>query len=156
VNIALAGVSVGLSPVLPETEAIWPGAANDWYWKTELPAIVVYLQAQHKGPWHELPALGNRFNPNVSRVLINYGKQVPLSQPADVTRCHITGTIPVWGLRLSKRSQLVPIVSEDGVVTGYATLTRRSAEDPARQIEGFTVCPPSSSTPEPLFVLLKL
>jgi hypothetical protein len=152
VNIALAGISTGLSPFLSETEAIWPGAKSDWYWKTELPATINDLQTKHKGVWHHLPSLGDKFSSS-SRIFINNSRQSPNSS-SDTARCKIDGTIPVWGQHLPSSSQLVTITSDSGVVIGYAAITRHSAHDYVRQIKGFIVCATDSSISEPLYALL--
>jgi hypothetical protein len=57
--ISAAGISIGLSPLLPDVDAILPEAAADPYWKTELPKTVIFMQMNKKAYWDDLPPLNS-------------------------------------------------------------------------------------------------
>jgi hypothetical protein len=139
-NIATAGLAVGLPPTYPETEAVWPAAKEDWYWVNALPQTVAYLHDEKKGPWRTLPELHAIGDSRASYLSIHRNKIRPVQSDPDKKRCHISGTVSTSQVALSTRSVLTPVVNEAEEVIGYAVLTRRSAGGAERELEGFVFC----------------
>jgi hypothetical protein len=144
-NIALSGISAGLSPILPQTEDIWPQVGTDWYWKTEVPRTVGWLRGLQSGPWRDLPVLGAQGGAAYAAYPLTVVTRQPL--PANVApgHCRVSATLPSWGRKLPQASTVVPITHADGIVAGYGTLTRRSAHKADRVLEGFMLCPPGDT-----------
>jgi hypothetical protein len=156
INFALAGISSGLSPLLPDTEAIWPGAITDWYWKDDVPATVKFMQAHRKGPWHDLPALGDVAPTNGPRFLIRSMRQSTIGAPDNLSQCKFEGDGDRSWDALEKvffdRSQIASITSEDGVVRGYGVQTRARSGNGERRIIGFVRCPDNRIVEQPYYL----
>jgi hypothetical protein len=140
-NYAAAGISIGLSPIQPEAEVVWPGAKGDWYWKTELPKTVAYLRAVGKGVWHSLPEIGAKGEIFDTTHIISNVDRLPVVSDKNLGRCAFTGKISSKDFNFSKMSLLLPVVTSDGIVNGYAVLTRQSSDQSERLIKGFVLCP---------------
>lgn len=151
-NIAVAGISLGLSPVQPEAEAIWPSAKDDPYWANELPFTVRTMRAERKGPWHNLPTIGARGGAFYAGYLIEHVVRRPITSDSSSGRCSFSGTITSKTVSFPKTSLMLPISTAQGVVIGYAALTRQSANLPDREVSGFVLCPDGVADVGSLFV----
>lgn len=151
-NIAVAGLSLGLSPVQPEAEALWPGAKEDWYWVNELPFTVRAARAERKGPWHNLPTIGARGAAFYAGYPIERVIRLPIASDSASGRCSFSGIISSKSVRLPKSSLMIPVSTAEGVVTGYAVLTRQSADLPDREVRGFVLCPDGAADNGSLFI----
>jgi hypothetical protein len=149
-NVALAGISTGLSPILPQTEDIWPQVGSDWFWKNQVPRTVNWLREIQAGPWRDLPPLGSWGGASYAALPLNEVRREPL--PADVTPgyCRLTARLPQWGHAFPTSSVVVPVSDSHGVVVGFVAMTRRSAHRAVRSLEGFVLCAPTDTSP--LFV----
>lgn len=139
-NIAVAAMSMGLSPTAAEAEAIWPDARTDWYWKNALPKTVAYLRSEHLGPWNHLPDLYARGylreNPvGVERRNVDRTKSDPTGRI-----CRFTADIASSATSLPSRSTLAPVLNHARAVVGYGVLTRRSVNAERRELSGFALC----------------
>lgn len=139
-NKATSGLAVGLSPLLPETDAVWPGAAGDWYWVTALPKTIAYLHAEHKGPWKTLPDVHAIGAQNGRYVSIKNLRFAPLASDVDGTRCEVSGMLAEGRNALFSRSLLVPIVNTGKEVIGFVTVVRQGERGSPREFQGFALC----------------
>lgn len=139
-NISVAGLSVGLSPILPGLDGIWPSAGEDWYWKTELPKTVSYLRAEHFGPWRSLPDPYSTGNSAGNYVAVKKVIVTNVDVDVDRRRCAVSGVVSVLNQVLPSKSTLLPIVDGNRQVVGYGVLTRRSVGLPEREFKGFLFC----------------
>lgn len=151
-NNAAAGISLGLSPIQPEAEAIWTGARGDWYWAKELPSTVTYLRTEHKGVWHDLPTIGANGGAFYAGYPINNVKRLTVASDKSPGRCSFSGTISSKDVNFHKVSLLLPVAAADGKVNGYAALTRLGSDQAERLVKGFVLCPKGSSEETPLFL----
>ena len=151
-NNAAASISLGLSPIQPEAEAIWPGASGDWYWAKELPSTITYLRAEHKGVWHDLPTIGANGGAFYAGYPINNVKLLPVASDKNPGRCSFSGTISSKDANFRKVSLLLPVAAADGKVNGYAALTRLGSDQAERLVKGFVLCPKGASEETLLFL----
>lgn len=151
-NVAVAALSLGLSPIQPEAEAIFAGAKEDWYWVNELPFTVRTVRAEGKGPWHNLPRIGAKGADLYTGYSIEHVIRRPIASDFFSGRCSVSGTISSKTARFPKTSLLLPISTAEGVVNGYAVLTRQSVNLPDREVRGFVLCPNGVADSGPLFV----
>jgi hypothetical protein len=54
--------------------------------------------------------------------------------------CKLSAVLPSWGRALSPESEVVPVTTVDGVVAGFAVMTRQSAARANRVLEGYVGC----------------
>lgn len=151
-NISVAGLSLGLSPFLPETESIWLNAKDDWYWNKELPFVVAAARAERIGPWHNLPTIGTTGIAVAGSYPIEHITLQPVTGDSSSRRCGFSGTLSTKTLNLPKSSFILPVSTADGVIAGYAVLTRQSANLPNRDVRGFVLCPNGIADSGTLFV----
>lgn len=151
-NVAAAGLAVGLSPIQPEAEAVWEGAKDDWYWSEQLPLTVRYMRSTHKGFWHKLPPLGAQGGAFYAGYPIAGLKRTPVASDPMPGRCEISGTLPEGNTEFGPASLLLPVAGSDGVVVGYAGLRRTRAHGEPRAIKGFVECPAGVTDAAPLYV----
>jgi hypothetical protein len=140
VNLAMAAMSIGLPPTLPQTEAVWPGANQDWFWSTELPRTVNWLRQIQRGPWRDLPSLHTRGGPSFAAYPLNGARWEPLPMDTAPGWCKLNAALPSWGRALSPESEVVPVTTADGVVAGFAVMARQSAARANRVLEGYVGC----------------
>lgn len=140
-HIAVAGTSTGVSSLQPEADAFWPRAKEDWYWADELPFAVRTMRAENKGPWRNLVSMGTAGAAGYARYPIEQVIFKPIASDMNSGRCSFSGTIPSNAARFSKSSLVRPVSTTDGLVNGYAVLTRQSANLPNREVHGFVLCP---------------
>jgi len=150
-NIALSGVATGISPILPGvTDEIWPDVGTEWFWKEQLPRTVAWLRATQTGPWRDLPPIGSRGGAAYAALPLNIIRREPIPGGVSPGHCRLTADLPRWGHAFPARSTIVPVSDGQGVVVGFATMTRRSAHRAVRSVEGFVPCPADGAAP--LFV----
>jgi len=151
-HIAVAGISLGMSPTQSEVEAVWPGANKDGYWATELPLTVTHYRAEYKGVWNNLPTLGAKGGAFYAGHLINNVKRLAVATDTNPGRCGFSGTISAEAGNYRKLSLLLPVATSDGTINGYAALTRQSSGQPDRLVKGFVLCPKGAGENTPLFL----
>jgi len=151
-NIASAGLATGLTPIYPETEQVWPGAKNDWYWVNELPKTVVYLKGEKKGPWSFLPSLYSQGNLEGNYIKLSSLNVSVVKSDIDQRRCHVKATLSGLAIHESPRSTLAPLVNSNREVIGYGTLTRRGASSDSRKVVGFALCDDIHNTNIELYI----
>lgn len=140
VNLATAGISVGLPPILRQTDDVWPQVGQDWFWKDQLPRTTDWLRRTETGPWRDLPPLHGRGGPSFAAYQLNDLKWQPF--PADVAPgwCTVTAKVLGWGRDLPARSTIVPMSRIDGVVQGYLVLTHAGRLQGNRPLVGVAGC----------------
>ncbi len=152
-NFAATGLLVGLSPVLDEVELVWPGASNDAYWRDQLPRLVEYLRDSRKTIWRGGPPAGAKGGANYTPSQLNDIKLTPLTEPAAAGRCRLWGNLPVSNRSLPTRSLIAPISDDNNTIVGYGVLTRRTAHDADRVVEGYVYCDAQPDKVTTLFLL---
>lgn len=136
-NRAAAALSVGISPLHKEAEAVWPMAEKDWYWSTHLPKTIVQLRLEQKSAWKDIPPMGAIVDGPLTPLpvaLIHVRTLDRLPQ-----RCGLGATLPAVPSQ-SSASAIVAIVSGSREVVGYAARMRREFEPNTRRIDGFVLC----------------
>ncbi|WP_198380673.1 hypothetical protein [Roseomonas sp. KE2513] len=139
-NAAVAAMMVGISPTIPENLNTWPSVRGDWYWTAELPRVAAWLRAEGAGPFRYLPPLHTRGGPSYAAYQLNDMKMEPFSLQDAPGWCRVTATIPAWGRGLPSRSTIAPLAGPDGIVVGYAVLTRKSSGLASRTLTGTVGC----------------
>lgn len=149
-NRAATALSVGLSPIHPEAEVVWPQAGNDWYWSTNLPKTVAHLRNEGKSIWKDLPPLGATVDGAISRLplALTRTRRVDGGSP---DRCGIEGTLPTRPGQ-AFASILLPLVTAQREVVGYVTMMRHRYGPEGRRIDGFMRCGPDMANIGPLFL----
>lgn len=90
-EVAATALMMGMSPADDEASAVWPGVGADWFWPTELPKTVAYLQAGRYSYAYRMPALG-QFGGSPSVMLYQYITE-PVIQPSKARRQLPGGTL---------------------------------------------------------------
>lgn len=150
-NIAAAALGVGISPIHPEAEAVWPIAATDWYWSTNLPKTVAYLKNKQKSAWSVLPPLDAIVDGPVERfpLTLSYIRRLEGDVPRG--RCGIRATLPLSPSYLAKGS-IYALVNSNRMVIGYITLLRHQFESTGRRFEGYIRCNAMERLTGPIFM----
>lgn len=152
-NIAATGLLVGISPLSDEAEVVWPGARNDTYWRDKLPRLVEFLRDDHKTIWHGVPPVGAKGGADDSSYQLNDLKLTPLAEPTATGRCRLRGNLPVLQRHLPTKSLIAPISDGNNTIVGYGVLTRRTAHDADRVVEGYVYCDTQPDKVAALFLL---
>jgi hypothetical protein len=117
---AATALLMGMSPADDEASAVWPGVRSDWYWPTELPKTVAYLQAGGFSYAYHLPTLG-QFAGTRTVKIYDYTAQ-PVLQRKEV--CRIWGSMASFETpNLIAPQRFFPISTTRGEVVGYAVRT---------------------------------
>jgi hypothetical protein len=150
-NRAAAALSIGISPIHPEAEVVWPQAATDWYWSKNLPKTVAQLRLDQKSIWKELPPLGSTVDSVVSRLPLSLTKIRHLDDGRDPDRCGIEGTLPTRQGQ-SDAGIVLPLVTAQKEIIGYVSMMRHLYGPEGRRIEGFLRCGSDIENVGPLFL----
>ena len=145
-EVALAGLSVGLPPTLPETEIVWPGARLDWLWKTEFPHTVEWLMNVRRGPWRDLPALHARGGPSYAAYPLAEIVRTPMRADSSPGWCKLSARVPSWGRDLPAPGTVIPVSGSDGIVVGFAAMSPIGPSRAYRGLQGFVGCSPSDAS----------
>ncbi len=134
---AAAALSVGISPIAADAEAVWPGAKDDWYWVNALPKTVDFMKERRKSIWSRLPRMADQLGSYPSRIPLADLSRVDVDAGGGGTRVRIAATISCWGADMHGAAQVLPVVDREGVVVGYACVTRRQGDPSRRSVVGF-------------------
>ena len=151
-NIAAAGIALGLSPIQPEVDKVWEGAAQDAYWVTELPKTAKFVRALKKGIWHDLPEVGARGGAFYAAYPIGNLKRQPIASDTAPGRCAFSGNIPVGTSEFGTAGLVLPVANSEGVVVGFAAHLRVNAERAPHAVSGFVQCAGGTADMTPLFL----
>lgn len=148
-NRAAAALSIGISPLHPEADVVWPQANKDWYWSTNLPKTVAQLRLDQKSIWKYLPPLGavidgSLFPLPLALTRIRQIESVP-------GKCGIEGTLPIVRSH-EAASSMVLLVSDTRQVIGYAVRMRHRFSLEGRRIDGFFMCQSESNVMHAIFL----
>ncbi len=135
-NSAGAGLLSNSGPFAKETQFIWQGADQDWYWKNELPKTIAYLKQHRRGIWWQMPAMGDR----LSAASVGYAVKGKVKEPIGQDLCVVTGLVSRWAD--AEDSRIMPMVDSNNVVVGYASLA-------GPQIKGYLAC----NSAEPVWIM---
>ena len=148
-NRAATAISVGISPLHPEAEVVWPQASKDWYWSNNLPKTIATLRLEQKNFWKGLPPLGATINSPVARLPLALTRTRKIDDYDD--KCGIEGTLPVARTQ-GKASAVFAVVNASSEVVGYVNLMRHKFGPVGRRIDGFLVCKQSTQALQTLFL----
>ena len=131
-DFAATALLMGMSPADSEANAVWPGVEVDWYWPTQLPKVVTYLNEVKISYAHGLPSLGWGRLSTWPTTIIAESKVQSVTGKSNI--CRLDGkAMPFSTKSLFAPQRIYPISIESGEVVGYAL-------HEGNMIEGHVIC----------------
>lgn len=137
--VSAAGLSMGLSPLVPVVDAIWPEAITDWYWKTQLPQTVMFMRMKKKAYWDHLPPLNSTLRgegAGVQLTAVNT-KKVPGANLEN--RCEFEAKAPQSGHWLAAPAPMA-VSNERNTVIGYGVRLLQGRGGDTAVVKGYLLC----------------